>query len=58
MKRIFVLILPILMAYMASAQVPRAFRSDSEGSVPRLEWYLPGVHDSIPFEVFRGFSGA
>jgi hypothetical protein len=57
MKQILWLILSLLVADIASAQVPRAFRSDSEGSVPRLEWYIAGAHDSIPFEVFRGISG-
>jgi hypothetical protein len=57
MKRVIWFILPLLMFDVAPAQVPGAFRSDSEGSVPRLEWYLPGVYDQIPFEVFRGISG-
>lgn len=57
MKRIFWLVFAMLLPGTAMAQVPRAFRSDSEGNTPRVEWYLAGTYDSIPFDVYRGIAG-
>ncbi|MDT8308057.1 MAG: hypothetical protein RQ866_00905 [Bacteroidales bacterium] len=53
MNRYLFSVLLFLLPWWLSAQGIRAYRSDSEGEVPRVMWFTHDIIDTLPFEVYR-----